>query len=69
MSMYPSFNSVVASGTATGLRISSVDGTAFLDNCPAAITNLVALHPGKLLVNIFDASNRMIQGWAGSVVS
>lgn len=46
-------------GTATGMRISSVDGTAFLDNCAA----LVPYADGNHLVEIYDASNRMLQGY------
>jgi hypothetical protein len=45
-------------GTATGLRISSVDGTAFLDNCPADIIAAVGYQ-----VKIYDASNRYLLGW------
>lgn len=63
----PSLSTILAQGTATGLRISSADGVALLDNCPSAITDLVALYPGKLNILILDASNRVIEGWAGSV--
>lgn len=63
----PSLSTILAQGTATGLRISSADGVALLDNCPSAITDLVALYPGRLNILILDASNRVIEGWAGSV--
>jgi len=43
--------------TATGLRISSVNGTAFLDNCPADILAAVGAQ-----VKIYDASSRYLQG-------
>ena len=49
----------IISGTATGLRISSVNGTAFLDNCPAAILAAVGL--GQQ-IKIYDASSRYLQG-------
>ncbi len=45
-------------GTITGLRISAVDGTAFLDNCAA----LVPYADGNHLVEIYDSSNRMLKG-------
>lgn len=44
--------------TATGLRISSVDGTALLDNCPADILAAVDKQ-----VKIYDASSRYLLGW------
>ena len=44
-------------GTATGMRISSVDGTAFLDNCAA----LVPYADGNHLLN-YDSANRMLRG-------
>ncbi len=46
-------------GTLTGLRISSVDGTAFLDACAA----LVPYADGSHLVEIYDASGRMLRGY------
>ena len=45
--------------TATGLRISAVNGTAFLDNCPADVLAAVGL--GKQ-IKIYDASSRYLQG-------
>ena len=50
---------VVYSGTIASLRISSVDGTAFLDNCAA----LVPYADGSHLVEIYDASGRMLRGY------
>lgn len=50
--------------TATGLRISSVDGTAFLDNCPADILAAVGAQ-----VKIYDASSRYLLGYVGAVGS
>jgi len=46
-------------GTLTGLRISAIDGTAFLDNCAA----LVPYADGSHLVEIYDASGRMLRGY------
>jgi len=50
---------VVYRGTISSLRISSVDGTAFLDNCAA----LVPYADGNHLVEIYDASGRMLRGY------
>jgi hypothetical protein len=44
--------------TISGLRISAVDGTAFLDNC-AAITGYA---DGAHLVRVYDSSNRLLTG-------
>ncbi len=52
--------------TATGLRISSVNGTAFLDNCPA---DIIAAAGTGAIVNIYDASSRLISGKPDSVGS
>jgi hypothetical protein len=49
-------------GTISGLRISSVDGTAFLDACAA----LVPYADGNHLVEIYDASGRMLRGYLGA---
>jgi hypothetical protein len=46
-------------GTITGLRISSVNGTAFLDNCPA----LIPYADGNHRIEIYDASGRILQGY------
>ena len=46
-------------GTITGLRISSVDGTAFLDNCAA----LIPYADGNRRIEIYDASGRILQGY------
>jgi len=56
---------VVYRGTISSLRISSVDGTAFLDNCAA----LVPYADGNHLVEIYDASGRMLRGYLSSVGS
>ena len=45
-------------GTITDLRISSVDGTAFLDNCAA----LIPYADGNHQIEIYDSSNRMLKG-------
>jgi hypothetical protein len=45
-------------GTITGLRISAVDGTAFLDNCAA----LIPYADGNHRIEIYDSSNRMLKG-------
>lgn len=52
--------------TATGLRISSVNGTAFLDNCPADIIAAVGI---GAQVKIYDSSSRYLQGVIDSVGS
>jgi hypothetical protein len=52
-------------GTLTGLRISAVDGTAFLDACAA----LVPYADGSHLVEIYDASGRMLRGYLGAAGS
>lgn len=46
-------------GTISSLRISSVGGTAFLDACAA----LVPYADGNHLVEIYDASGRMLRGY------
>jgi hypothetical protein len=45
-------------GTITDLRISAVDGTAFLDNCAA----LIPYADGNHWIEIYDSSNRMLKG-------
>jgi hypothetical protein len=45
-------------GTITDLRISAVDGTAFLDNCAA----LIPYADGNHRIEIYDSSNRMLKG-------
>jgi len=55
-------SAVVFRGTITGLRISAVDGTAFVDNLPAAVQTLVAANPDKLLFEAYDSSNRVLSG-------
>jgi hypothetical protein len=45
-------------GTITGLRISSVNGTAFLDNCAA----LIPYADGNHQIEIYDSANRMLKG-------
>jgi hypothetical protein len=46
-------------GTITGLRISAVDGTAFIDNANASVT---ALADGNHEITIYDSANRFIRG-------
>lgn len=46
-------------GTITGLRISAVDDTAFIDNAGATIPTFA---DGNHLIEIYDSSNRMIKG-------
>jgi hypothetical protein len=46
-------------GTITGLRISAVDGTAFLDNCAA----LIPYADGNRRIEIYNASGRILQGY------
>ena len=50
---------VVYRGTVTGLRISSVHGTAFVDNAGATIPTYA---DGNHQIEIYDASNRMLRG-------
>lgn len=53
---------VVYRNALSGLRISAVDGTAFLDACAA----LVPYADGSHLVEIYDASGRMLRGYLGA---
>lgn len=53
---------VVYKGTVTGLRISAVDGTAFLDALPTAATDLVTAIPGEYKFEIYDSAGRQIHG-------
>lgn len=50
---------VVYRGTITGLRISAVDGTAFIDNAGATIPTYA---DGNHSIEIYDSSNRMLKG-------
>lgn len=50
---------VVYRGTVTGLRISAVDGTAFIDNAGATIPTYA---DGNHQIEIYDSSNRMLRG-------
>lgn len=52
--------------TSTGLRISSVDGTAFLDNCPADVLAAVGI---GAQIKIYDSSSRYLQGVIDAVGS
>jgi hypothetical protein len=45
------------------IRISSVDGKAFIDNLPSAITDSVAENIYYHLIEIYDASGRMLRGY------
>lgn len=49
----------VYKGTITGLRISAVDGTAFIDNAGATIPTYA---DGNHLIEIYDSANRMLKG-------
>jgi hypothetical protein len=57
--LYPVFKTELYDATVSGLRISSVDGTAFLDNCAA----LVPYANGRNQVIIYDASGRQLVGY------
>jgi len=46
-------------GTLTGLRISSVDGTAFIDNAGATVPTYA---DGNHQIEIYDAEGRMLKG-------
>lgn len=46
-------------GSVSGLRISSVDGTAFLDNCAALVPYADGLHR----VEIYDSAGRQLVGY------
>jgi len=52
-------SSPVYKGTITGMRISAVDGTAFIDGANASVT---ALADGNHSIEIYDSSNRMLKG-------
>jgi len=49
----------VYKGTITALRVSAVDGTAFIDNANESVT---ALADGNHSIEIYDSSNRMLKG-------
>lgn len=53
---------IVYRDTITGLRVSAVDGTAFVDALPQAVLDLIALYPGALLFEAYDSSNRKLSG-------
>jgi hypothetical protein len=46
-------------GTVTGLRISAVDGTAFIDNAGATIPTYA---DGNHQIEIYDSDNRILRG-------
>jgi hypothetical protein len=50
---------IVYKGTLTGLRISSVDGTAFIDNAGATVPTYA---DGNHQISIFDSSGRELRG-------
>ncbi|MFA5346514.1 MAG: hypothetical protein WC294_00085 [Methanoregula sp.] len=52
----------VIPGTSTGLRISAIDGTAFLDNDSA----IVQYADGRSRIRIYDASLRYLEGILGA---
>ena len=47
-------------GTVTGLRISAVDGTAFIDAANSSITDLA---DGNHQIEIFDSVGRFLKGF------
>lgn len=51
---------VVYRGTVTGLRISAVDGTAFIDNAGATIPTLA---DGNHIIEIYDSAGRFLRGY------
>jgi len=53
-------------GSVSDLRISSVDGTAFIDNLPSSVTDLVAADPGNHLIEIYSATG-MLRGYLSAV--
>jgi len=55
--LYPVYKTELYDSTVSGLRISSVDGTAFLDNCAALVPYL-----GNEVL-ILDGSSRMLRGY------
>jgi hypothetical protein len=54
-----SLDQVVYRGTLTGLRISSVDGTAFIDNAGTTVTTYA---DGNHQISIFDSSGMELRG-------
>jgi hypothetical protein len=57
---------VVYRGTVTGLRISAVDGTAFIDGANSSITDLA---DGQHSIEIFDSTGKFLRGVLGSIGS
>lgn len=53
-------------GTLTGLRISSVNGTAFIDNAGATVPTYA---DGNHSIEIYDASGRMLKGVLKEAIS
>ena len=58
------FPVVARNAAVSGLRISAVDGAAFIDACPSWITDLA---DNGHLIEIYDASNRMLAGVLAAV--
>lgn len=58
---------VVYRGSVSGLRISSVATGAFVDNLPSAVTDLAAADPGNYLLEIYDATGKVLRGYLSSV--
>ena len=56
-------NSIVYSGTITGLRISGIDGTAFLDNC----SDITGFANGNYKVTITDNASKTYVGYLKAV--
>lgn len=52
----------IVAGTATGIRLSTANSYAFLDNCPANILKYVDHY-----LELRDASNRIVGGWIKAV--
>ena len=55
----------IIEGTATGLRISSVNGTAFLDNCPAEFLAATGIG-SQVWIYPISAPTRCLQGFIGA---
>ena len=58
---------IVYKGTVTGLTISAVDGTAFVDNLPAAVT--ASYCDGNYSIEVYDSAGRFVRGMLKAVGS
>ena len=54
---------IKAKATVSGLRISAIDGTAFLDNLPVGIMN--EADPGDI-IEIYDSTGKCLRSWVGA---